>query len=129
LRIGPLICWESAFGDLAFDEIQHGAQVLVVATDDAWFGTSSGPYQHAQIAQMRAIESGSYVIRAAATGISGIVAPDGSWQTQLGLERKGIVYGTVDKPAPTIFSRIGPTRIFLAVAVFYLLTLLRRGRR
>jgi apolipoprotein N-acyltransferase len=128
LNIGPLICWESAFGDLAYDEVRHGAQVLVIATDDAWFGTSSGPYQHAQIAQMRAIESGDYVVRAAATGISGIISPDGNWQTRLGLERKGVVYGDVGLPAPTVFSRIGPTRIFYLIVAFYLLMLLRKGR-
>jgi apolipoprotein N-acyltransferase len=127
LNVGPLMCWESAFGDLAYDEVRHGAQVLVIATDDAWFGTSSGPYQHAQIAQMRAVESGEYVVRAAATGISGIIAPDGSWQERLGLEREGVVYGKIGPPAPTFFSWFGPTRLFFALVAVYLLSIFRRG--
>ena len=78
-RFGPVICWESAFSDLAGDDVRDGASALLVATDDAWFGTTAGPYQHAQIAQMRAIETGRWIVRAASTGISGIVAPDGRY--------------------------------------------------
>jgi len=120
LRIGPLICWESAFGDIAYGDVRHGAQVLIVATDDAWFGTSSGPYQHAQIAQMRAIESGEYVVRAAATGISGIIAPDGTWQTSAGLEVRRTVIGSIGAPAGSAFARIGPTRIWIAMLALYI---------
>jgi len=124
LQIGALICWESAFGDLAYDEVRHGAQVLVIATDDAWFGTSSGPYQHAQIAQMRAIESGEYVIRAAATGISGIVAPDGVWQTRLALDVPGEAAGFVGPPVGSFFMRLGPTRLWCTLIALYALLLL-----
>ncbi len=129
LTIGELICWESAFGDLAYDEVRNGAQVLVISTDDAWFGTSSGPYQHAQIAQMRAIESGAYVVRAAATGISGIIAPDGSWQARLPLDVQGNVNGDVGPPVGSLFSRIGPTRIWMALIALYLLLIALPWRR
>jgi apolipoprotein N-acyltransferase len=129
LTIGELICWESAFGDLAYDEVRNGAQVLVISTDDAWFGTSSGPYQHAQIAQMRAIESGEYVVRAAATGISGIIAPDGSWQARLPLEVQGNVSGEVGPPAGSLFARIGPTRIWIAFIALYALLVALPVRR
>lgn len=129
VSIGPLICWESAFGDLAYNEVHDGAQVLVIATDDAWFGTSSGPYQHAQIAQLRAIESGSYVVRAAATGISGIIAPDGTWQASAPLEQQETVFGMVGKPVGSLFSRIGPTRVWVAWIVLYLLVLFVPWRR
>jgi apolipoprotein N-acyltransferase len=95
--------------------------VLVISTDDAWFGTSSGPYQHAQIAQMRAIESGEYVVRAAATGISGIIDPDGSWQTRIGLQQLAVAYGRVGPPAGSLYAHIGPTRMCIALFVLYLL--------
>jgi apolipoprotein N-acyltransferase len=124
LKIGPLICWESAFGDLAYDEVSHGAQLLVIATDDAWFGTTSGPYQHAQIAQLRAVESGEYVIRAAATGISGIIAPNGRWTVRAGLDRQATVFGYVGPPVGSVFAHIGPTRVWFGVVLIYLAVLL-----
>jgi apolipoprotein N-acyltransferase len=120
LPIAPLICWESAFADLAYAQIRKGAQLLVVSTDDAWFGTTSGPYMHAQIAQLRAIETGAYVVRAAATGISGIIAPDGRWQQRSRLDKRVIVAGRVGPRVATLFSRIGPTTIGLLMAVLYL---------
>lgn len=120
LPIAPLICWESAFADLAHAQVRRGAQLLVISTDDAWFGESSGPYMHAQIAQLRAIESGAYVVRAAATGISGIIRPDGTWQERSRLQRRTVVAGKVGPRLDTIFSRIGPTSIGILLAVLYL---------
>ncbi|MDE2482556.1 MAG: apolipoprotein N-acyltransferase [bacterium] len=130
LRVGPMICWESAFGDLGYQQVRDGAQLLVISTDDAWFGTTSGPYQHAQIAQMRAVEFGTYVVRAAATGISGIIAPDGRWQTKLPLETQGVVEGRVGPPVGSVFAHIGPTNVWLATLALYALLVLvaRRGR-
>jgi apolipoprotein N-acyltransferase len=129
LAVGSLICWESAFGDIAYDEVQNGAQVLAISTDDAWFGTSSGPYQHAQIAQMRAIETGRYVIRAAATGISGIIAPDGTWQARLPLGVRDDVFGYVGPPAGSFFAHFGPTRVWIAMMLVYALLLLTGRKR
>jgi apolipoprotein N-acyltransferase len=124
LPIAPLICWESAFSDLAYAQLQRNAQLLVVSTDDAWFGSTSGPYMHAQIAQLRAIESGAYVVRAAATGVSGIVAPNGEWQTRSRLDRRAVLTGRIGPRIPTVFARIGPTRIALWLTVLYVLLLL-----
>ncbi|MBV8373664.1 MAG: apolipoprotein N-acyltransferase [Candidatus Eremiobacteraeota bacterium] len=132
LPIAPLICWESAFADLAFAQVRRGAQLLVVSTDDAWFGTTSGPYMHAQIAQIRAIEVGAYVVRAAATGISGVIAPDGSWQKRSRMEDEAIVAGKVGPRVPTVFARVGPTEVALALLCLYgalFLVPRRRDRR
>lgn len=123
LAIAPLICWESAFADLAFAQVRRGAQLLVVSTDDAWFGTTSGPYMHAQIAQLRAIESGAYVVRAAATGISGVIAPDGRWQTRSRMERQIVVDGKVGPRVPTVFAHVGPTIVALGLIALYLAAL------
>jgi apolipoprotein N-acyltransferase len=134
LPIAPLICWESAFADLAQAQVRRGAQLLVVSTDDAWFGRTSGPYMHAQISQMRAIEFGTYVVRAAATGISGVINPDGSWQARSKIDRLTTVYGRVGPRMPTLFSRIGPTAVAGGFACLYLLlvigsAVLRNGGR
>ncbi|HUY11913.1 MAG TPA: apolipoprotein N-acyltransferase [Candidatus Dormibacteraeota bacterium] len=131
LSIAPIICWESVFGDLVNAQVQKGAQLLVISTDDAWFGTSAGPYQHAQAAQMRAIENGSWVLRAAATGVSGIIAPDGTYTHQTALDQRAIVVGRVGAPVGSLFARLGPTRIVLLLAALYvaLLALGLRSRR
>lgn len=75
--IGVSICFEILFAR----EIQKplpDARILVNVTNDAWFGHSTAPHQHFQIARMRAIESGRTLIRAANTGISAIIAADGT---------------------------------------------------
>ena len=124
LRFAPLICWESAFADLAHAQARNGAQLFVVSTDDAWFGTSSGPYQHAQIAQMRAIETGSWIVRAASTGISGIIAPDGRYTERTDLDREAVVLGMVGAPPGSVFAILGPSPIIVALTLLYLATLL-----
>lgn len=129
LPIAPLICWESGFSDLAFAQVRRGAQLLVVSTDDAWFGTTSGPYMHAQIAQLRAIESGAYVVRAAATGISGIINPDGSWQRRSAMEKRVVIYGNVGPRLDTVFSHIGPAAVGLAMWILYGILMLTPARR
>jgi apolipoprotein N-acyltransferase len=119
MKFAPLICWESAFPDLIYAQIQRGAQVLVIATDDAWFGKSSGTFQHAQIAQMRAIEFGTWVLQSASTGISGIIAPDGRWTEATKLDKEALVVGNVGTPPGSFFARIGPNAIALALTVIY----------
>ena len=101
--------------------LKCGAQVLLVTTDDAWFGTTSGPYQHAQIAQLRAIETGRYVVRAAATGISGIIAPDGRWTEYAPLEVQTIVAGKIGPPVGSVFSHIGPNAMFAVISLLYII--------
>lgn len=124
LRFAPLICWESAFPDLIHAQIENGAQFLVIPTDDAWFGKSSGTYQHAQIAQMRAIESGEWVLQAASTGISGIISPSGEWTQATQLDKEAVVVGNVGLPPGSFFARIGPNPVMYAIAGIYVLVLL-----
>ena len=88
LPICSLICYESIFPEEARARVEQGAQVLVVVTNDAWYGRSPAAWQHLQAARVRAIETGRYLLRAANTGVSAIIAPDGSitatapWWTQ-----------------------------------------------
>jgi apolipoprotein N-acyltransferase len=123
MRFAPLICWESAFPDLIHAQIESGAQFLVIPTDDAWFGKSSGTFQHAQIAQMRAIETGEWVLQSASTGISGIISPSGDWKEASQLGEEAVVVGNVGPPALTLFARIGPNPVLYAIAGIYALVL------
>jgi len=78
IAYGSLICYESLFPEEARNRVLHGAQVLVNVTNDAWYGTTPAAWQHFQAARMRAVETGRYVLRAANTGITAIILPDGS---------------------------------------------------
>lgn len=76
-HIGMLICYELIFPDLARSMVRNGADFLANITNDAWFSTSSGPYQHFSMAIFRAVENRRSLVRAANTGISGFVFPTG----------------------------------------------------
>jgi apolipoprotein N-acyltransferase len=128
LRYAPIVCWESAFTDLIGDDVRNGARAILISTDDAWFGTTAGPYQHAQIAQMRALETGSWVLRAASTGISGIVAPDGRYTRASGLGERVVVSGEIGPGVRTTYDSLGGNAVGGAAALVYA-GILAWGRR
>ncbi|HTY48434.1 MAG TPA: apolipoprotein N-acyltransferase [Steroidobacteraceae bacterium] len=76
LELAATICYDDAYGS---DDLRAlaTATALVTVTNDGWFGRSTARYQHLQIARMRAIEAGRYLIRAANDGISAVIGPDG----------------------------------------------------
>jgi apolipoprotein N-acyltransferase len=129
LVVAPLICWESTFADLIHAQVARGAQLLVVSTDDAWFGETNGPFQHAQISQMRAVENGMWLVRAAATGVTGIIAPDGRWTQQAPMDEQTTVAGLVGRPPGSLFARIGPAPVVAGLALLYLAIVMPRRRR
>ncbi len=93
----PLICYEAIFPDEAVDNT-HQAKWLLNVTNDAWFGVSSGPYQHLQMARTRAVENGLPLIRAANTGISAVIDPFGRILASLPLEQEGILDAILPLP-------------------------------
>ncbi len=76
LKLGATICYEDAYGS-SMIKVLRSADALVNVTNDAWFGHSTARHQHFQIARLRAMEAGRYLIRAANDGISGIIGPHG----------------------------------------------------
>ena len=76
LRLGATVCYEDAYGSSMLSVLPR-ADALVNVTNDAWFGHSSARHQHFQIARMRSLEEGRYMVRAANDGISAVIGPHG----------------------------------------------------
>lgn len=88
LSVLPLICYEAIFpGELGYSGPQAGA--IVNVTNDAWYGDTPGPYQHFRQAQLRAVEQGIPLIRAANNGLSAVVDPYGRITAGLPLDAVG----------------------------------------
>ncbi len=112
----PLICYEVIFGGQIVDPDNRPGVILNV-TNDAWFGISTGPYQHLQQARIRAVEEGVPLVRAANTGISAIVDPFGRVLQSLPLGIAGVIDTGLPKALPpTIYARYGD-RVFFAMLV------------
>jgi apolipoprotein N-acyltransferase len=90
-RFGVVICYESAFEGLSRGYRRSGAEFLVNITNDAWYGRTAGPYQHATHLVMRAIETRMGIARAANDGISEFVDPLGHTYAETGLEQEATV--------------------------------------
>jgi len=127
----PLICYEIIFPDDVTDKETRPGWLLNV-TNDAWFGTSAGPHQHFHQAELRAVEQGLPVVRAANTGISAIIDPYGRVVAELGLGKEGVVDGLLPQALPpTPFARWGRLieGLVLALAIAGWLALrVRRSR-
>lgn len=76
-RFGTFLCYESIFGDEVRQFTLAGADVLVNLSDDGWYGDSSAPFQHLNMARMRAIENRRWLLRDTNTGVTASIAPDG----------------------------------------------------
>lgn len=112
--VRALVCYEAIFPDEIAAAGQARAGLLLNITNDAWFGRSSGPYQHLASARMRAVEQGLPLVRAANTGISAIVDSYGRVVNSLGLDAVGVVDGPLPVALPaTLYARWGDLPIIL----------------
>jgi len=123
----PLICYEAIFPRQVAPAGDRPGWLLNV-TNDAWFGYSSGPYQHLASARLRAVERGLPLVRAANTGISVIVDPWGRTLRRLPLGAVGVLDGPLPQALPpTPYARFGDLVFFaLVLAVLAGAVALRR---
>ncbi len=108
-----MICYEAIFSGSIVDQTNRPAFLLQV-TNDAWFGNTSGPYQHLAMARVRAIEEGMPLIRVANSGVSAIVDPLGRIITSLELNKSGVIDSGLPKALETapIFTKLQQYYIF-----------------
>ncbi|MBT6031768.1 MAG: apolipoprotein N-acyltransferase, partial [Kordiimonadaceae bacterium] len=99
--VGVLICYEVIFpGQVAAQA--NRPEWLLNITNDAWYGESSGPYQHFLQTRVRAIEEGMPVVRSAGTGISAVIDPYGRTLHKVLLNNRGVINSELPKPIATI---------------------------
>ena len=125
--VGPLICYELIFPGEVADRSDH-PQWLLSLTNDAWFGRSTGPYQHFASARFRAVEEGVPMVRAANAGISGVIDAYGRVQARLDLDVIGVIdHGLpAATPSPTLFARVGNRMLLALLSVCAVLTAVAR---
>jgi apolipoprotein N-acyltransferase len=127
--ISVAICYEVVYPNLIRQFVSAGSELLATITNDAWFGRTSAPYQHFAQASMRAIEEGRYVVRAANTGISGIVDPYGRVLAKTGIFESAVLVGEARFLRPsTFYARHGDILAYLSALTTLLLVGVSRRR-
>ncbi|MES2983668.1 MAG: apolipoprotein N-acyltransferase [Pseudomonadota bacterium] len=126
----PLVCYEVIFPWMAADNAAR-PEWLVNVTNDGWYGNSPGPYQHFDMARMRAVEQGLPLVRAANSGISAVIDPHGRVTAALPLSTRGLLDAPLPRPLPpTPYAQWGETLIVAALVLswFGSLLLFRRAK-
>jgi apolipoprotein N-acyltransferase len=107
-KLTVLICYESVFPNLTRTAVKRGADILVNITNDAWYGTSSAPYQLLAMAAMRSVETKAPMVRVANTGISAVIQSDGTITARTPLFKRSIEIEHVYwRQANTLYVQIG----------------------
>ena len=126
LRIGEMgiavaLCYEVAYAQIVRRRA-NAAELLVVLSEDSWLGDTTGPWQHMQIARMRALETGKFLVRATNDGVTAIVDPTGTVTAALDRFQAGVLRGGVAAigGSATPFSRLG----LIPIATLILLVLI-----
>ncbi|MEL7150164.1 MAG: apolipoprotein N-acyltransferase [Pseudomonadota bacterium] len=112
----PLICYEGIFPRHIFRAGARADYILLI-TNDAWFGTFAGPYQHLDQARFRAAEHGLPVVRAANSGVSTVIDRFGRVDQALGLDQIGAARHTVQTGDETLYARTGNIPLVLLLVV------------
>jgi apolipoprotein N-acyltransferase len=122
--VSPLICYEVIFPGAVTDGEGKAAWLLNV-TNDAWFGESSGPYQHFVSARLRAVEEGLPLVRVANSGVSAVVDGYGRVRRFLPLGARGVIDAGLPRPAVgrTAFAALGNLSLVFLLGFGVLLTI------
>ncbi|WP_251978432.1 apolipoprotein N-acyltransferase [Salinicola avicenniae] len=107
IAIGSAICYEIVYPDLVAERARD-ANVLLTVSNDTWFGRSIGPLQHLQMARLRALENGRYVVRATSNGVTAIIDDQGRLHERAPqFATAGVVGDVIPMTGLTPFTRTG----------------------
>ncbi len=121
-KIAPLVCFDSIFSQYANEGVDNGADALAIVTNDSWFNDSIGIYTHLRHAQLRAIETGKYVMRAANTGISAFINEQGKILSRSDALTEDVVYSDIHIITDdTLYSYIGDVVLYISFAIIIVL--------
>jgi len=131
MKFGSPICYEIIFPGLVRKFVKKGAHFLVTITNDGWYGESASPQQHFRMAVFRAVENRRFLLRAATTGISGIVDPHGRIQARSKLMTETYLTGRI-RPIEKLsfYARYGDVLSYLSLTLtvaFFILALVKRA--
>ena len=127
-RLGITICYEDAFGSQQL-EILRAATLLVNVTNNAWYGDSTAPHQHLQIARMRALEAGRYLVRAANDGITAVIGPHGEIMERLPQFQEAVLRAEVQPMSGlTPYARWGNYPVVIGAGLLLAVAVWRRRR-
>ncbi|MBS4013793.1 MAG: apolipoprotein N-acyltransferase [Bacteroidetes bacterium] len=128
IKVAPIICYESVFGEYVADYVKNGAELLFILTNDGWWGNTSGHKQHFNYARLRAIETRRSIARSASTGISGFIDQKGNIIDSLGWMESGAIIQSINASNKITFyvrngDYLGKLSIFISILiVLYVLT-------
>jgi len=125
-KLGLTICYEDAFGSQQL-KVLRDATLLINVTNNAWYGDSTAPHQHLQIARMRALESGRYLVRAANDGITAAIGPHGEIVARLPQFQEAVLHAEV-RPMTglTPYARFGNYPVIVGAGLLLALAVWRR---
>ncbi|MBS0524943.1 MAG: apolipoprotein N-acyltransferase [Proteobacteria bacterium] len=125
----PLICYEAIFPGAVTGPGARPAWLLNI-TNDAWFGTSSGPYQHLTSARLRTVEEGLPMIRAANTGVSAVIDAFGRVIASLDMEQTGVIDHVLPPArAETLYARWHDWTLLAFLTILVLFVAVARPQR
>lgn len=135
-KVGNLVCFDSIYEEYSLNAVREGAELLTISTNDSWFGQSAALYQHTAQAVLRAIETDRYVVRAANTGYTCVIAPTGEIVSSIPIDEQNYLVAEVCmRSTKTLYSVVGNLIVWMALGgVLFLcadaaVASARRGKR
>jgi apolipoprotein N-acyltransferase len=128
-QVGVQICYEIIFPGLSRAMAKNNASLLINITNDAWFGKTSGPYQHFSMTVFRAVENRRALVRSANTGISGFIDPAGRVLASTPLLQDAALVRSIPlMKTKTVYTRIGDLFAQVCLVAVLLVILLEIAR-